>query len=192
VKNSEPEKVRRVVTGHNEKGQAVFISDQQFQPENIPSGDAAFSLLWTSPVLPADNNDNTDGRERDAGLTLKQGSVIRIVDMLPGGESPMHRTNSLDYGIVLSGSVELEMDDNTTTVLNAGDICVQPAPFISGVPWGTNPAVLFSYSQKPCLISTRASLFRRWMFSNELYLCPWQYLPHAYAFWPAHGTTAGA
>jgi len=125
VKNSEPEKVRRVVTGHNEKSQAVFISDQQFQPENIPSGDAAFSLLWTSPVLPADNNDNTDGRERDAGLTLKQGSVIRIVDMLPGGESPMHRTNSLDYGIVLSGSVELELDDNTTTVLNAGDICVQ-------------------------------------------------------------------
>lgn len=117
--------VRRVVTGRNDEGEAVFSSDQQFAPEVIPSGDAAFALLWTSPVLPVDNNDDTDGRERDAGLTIQQGSVIRIVDMLPGGESPMHRTNSLDYGIVLSGSVELELDDNTTTVLNAGDICVQ-------------------------------------------------------------------
>ena len=125
MSNSGSKTVRRVVTGHNDLGEAVISSDQQFSPENIPSGSAAFSLLWTSPVLPADNNDNTDGRERDAGLTLKQGSVIRIVDMLPGGESPMHRTNSLDYGIVLSGSGELELDDNTTTVLNPGDICVQ-------------------------------------------------------------------
>jgi hypothetical protein len=125
LNNSGSKNIRRVVTGHNDLGQAVISSDQQFSPENIPSGDAAFSLFWTSPVLPADNNDNTDGRERDAGLTLKQGSVIRIVDMLPGGESPMHRTNSLDYGIVLSGSVELELDDNTATVLNPGDICVQ-------------------------------------------------------------------
>lgn len=125
MKNSVPEQVRRVVTGHDEHGKAVFISDQEFTPATIPSGDAAFTLLWTSPVLPADNNDIIDGRERDAGLTIHQGSVIRIVDMLPGGESPMHRTKSLDYGIVLSGSVELELDDKTTTVLNPGDICVQ-------------------------------------------------------------------
>ncbi len=75
--------------------------------------------------MPADNNDPVDGREREAGLTLKQGSVIRIVDMLPGGESPMHRTNSLDYGIVISGAVELELDDGNKTVLRAGDICIQ-------------------------------------------------------------------
>ncbi len=117
--------VRRVVTGHNNEGEAVISSDQQFLPETIASGDATFSLLWTSPVLPADNNDITDGRERDAGLTIQQGSVIRIVDMLPGGESPLHRTNSLDYGIVLSGSVELELENNEKTILNAGDICVQ-------------------------------------------------------------------
>ena len=123
--NSSSQPVRRVVTGHDDDGQAIIYSDQEFSPENIPSGDAAFALLWTSPVLPADNNDDTDGRDRDAGLTIHQGSVIRIVDMLPGGESPMHRTNSLDYGIVLSGSVELELDNNTRTILNAGDICVQ-------------------------------------------------------------------
>ncbi len=117
--------VRRVVTGHDSHGQAVIDSDREFIPEVIPSGDAAFSLLWTTPELPADNNDPVDGCERDAGLTINQGSVIRIVDMLPGGESPMHRTSSLDYGIVLTGSVEMELDDGTTTILNAGDICIQ-------------------------------------------------------------------
>ncbi|MFN3450564.1 MAG: cupin domain-containing protein, partial [Sphingorhabdus sp.] len=50
---------------------------------------------------------------------------IRIVDMLPGGVSPMHRTNSIDYGIVLSGEVELELDDGAVTTARSGDIIVQ-------------------------------------------------------------------
>jgi quercetin dioxygenase-like cupin family protein len=75
--------------------------------------------------VPADNNDETDGRERDAALTIHKGSVIRIVDMLPRGASPMHRTDSIDYGIVLSGHVELELDDGASTLLGPGDIIVQ-------------------------------------------------------------------
>ena len=117
--------VRRIVTGHNAAGRAVFRSDDQFEPRDIPSGDAAFSLIWTAPDLPVDNNDETDGRERDAGLTLHGGSVIRVVDMHPGGVSPMHRTNSIDYGIVLSGALELELDDGAKTLLGPGDIVVQ-------------------------------------------------------------------
>ncbi len=99
--------IRRVVTGHDANGRARFRSDEQFALKQIASGDADFALLWTTATVPADNNDETDGRERDAGLTLNQGSVIRVVDMLPGGTSPMHRTNSIDYGIVLSGQLEL-------------------------------------------------------------------------------------
>lgn len=117
--------VRRVVTGHDGEGKAVIRSDDAFEPAIIPSGDAAFALVWTTASVPADNNDETDGRERDAGLTLHKGSVIRIVDMLPGGASPMHRTNSIDYGVVLTGAVELELDSGEKTVLRAGDICVQ-------------------------------------------------------------------
>jgi len=117
--------VRRVVTGHDAEGRAVFRSDERFSAQEIPSGDAAFALLWTTAAVPADNNDETDGREREAGLTIHRGSVIRIVDMLPGGASPMHRTNSIDYGIVLSGQVELELDDGAKTLLGPGDIVVQ-------------------------------------------------------------------
>ena len=117
--------VRRIVTGHNSDGRAVFVNDESLPVDPIPSGDAAFSLIWTTAKVPADNNDQTDGRTRDAGLTLNQGSVIRIVDMLPGGSSPMHRTNSIDYGIVLSGQVELELDDGVVTTAGPGDIIVQ-------------------------------------------------------------------
>jgi quercetin dioxygenase-like cupin family protein len=117
--------VRRVVTGHSAAGRAVFRSDEKFTPELVPTGDAAMALVWTTANVPADNNDETDGRERDAGVTIKNGSVIRIVDILPGGQSPMHRTNSIDYGIVLSGSLELELEDGVKTLLGPGDIVVQ-------------------------------------------------------------------
>jgi quercetin dioxygenase-like cupin family protein len=116
---------RRVVTGHDAAGRAIIHSDEHFRTEPIPGGDAAFSLTWTTAGVPADNNDPLDGRLRDAGLTLHRGSVIRVVDMLPGGCSPMHRTHSIDYGIVLSGEVELELDDGVTTTLGAGTIVVQ-------------------------------------------------------------------
>lgn len=117
--------VRRIVTGHDGQGKAIICSDDLLPVEPIPSGVAAFSLVWTTATVPADNNDETDGRTRDAGLTLHQGSVIRIVDMLPGQSSPMHRSSSIDYGIVLSGSVELELDDGAVTIAQAGDIIVQ-------------------------------------------------------------------
>ncbi|WP_114955066.1 cupin domain-containing protein [Sphingosinicella terrae] len=117
--------VRRVVTGHDREGHAVFRSDERFPTEAIPGGDASFALIWTTATVPADNNDETEGREREAGLTIRQGSVIRVVDMAPGGVSPMHRTDSIDYGIVLSGRVQLELDHGASMLLGPGDIIVQ-------------------------------------------------------------------
>lgn len=117
--------VQRVVTGHDAAGRAIFVSEDFAQPQPIASAPADFLLMWTTATVPADNNDETDGRERDAGLTLNAGSVIRIVDMHPGSESPMHRTNSIDYGIVLSGAIELELDDGVAKTIEAGGIIIQ-------------------------------------------------------------------
>lgn len=118
-------KIRRVVTGHQNDGTAIFTSDDAFDTELIPSGDAAMTTIWTTENVPADLNDDTDGRYREAGTTLKGGSVIRIVDMLPGESSPFHRSSSIDYGIVISGQVELELDKGACKTLNPGDIIVQ-------------------------------------------------------------------
>ena len=117
--------IRRVVTGHTKDGEAIFISDNNYDTITIPSGDAAMATIWTTATVPADCNDETDGRERDAGTTLKGGSVIRIVDMLPNASSPMHRTNSIDYGIIISGTIELELENSIFKTLTAGDIIVQ-------------------------------------------------------------------
>lgn len=117
--------IQRVVTGHNEFGRAVFKSEDVSPTKLIPSGDASFLLIWTTATVPADNNDETDGRDREAGLTLDGGSVIRIVDMLPDKESPMHRTNSIDYGIVLDGEIELELEDGAKKTIRQGGVVVQ-------------------------------------------------------------------
>lgn len=135
--------IQRVVTGHDTDGRAIFKSEDVTPTRMIPSGDASFLLLWTTQTVPADNNDETDGRLRDAGLTLNRGSVIRIVDMLPGKQSPMHRTNSIDYGIVMSGEIELELDDGRVTTVREGGVIVQR---------GTSH-LWRNVTQKPCRIA---------------------------------------
>lgn len=117
--------VRRIVTGHDPLGKSVVVSERLLSPAFVASGDAAMALVWTTPAVPADNNDPQDGAERDAGTTLKGGSVIRVVDMMPGSTSPLHRTNSIDYGIIVSGRLELVLDDGQVTKLTPGDIVVQ-------------------------------------------------------------------
>lgn len=117
--------VQRIVTGHDENGRACFRSEDCEPTRLIPSGDAAMLTMWTTATVPADNNDPADGRDRPAGTTLNGGSVIRICDILPHQQSPMHRTNSIDYGIVLRGEIELELDDGVKKTIREGGVIVQ-------------------------------------------------------------------
>jgi quercetin dioxygenase-like cupin family protein len=121
----EPRGVRRVVTGHDEHGRAVFYADDTRVPQSYPGQDAAFVSIWTTATVPADNNDPTDGRERVMALHGRGGSAIRVVDMAPGMVSPMHRTGTIDYIIIQSGQLELELDDGATRLIGPGDIVVQ-------------------------------------------------------------------
>lgn len=120
-----PIPMRRVVTGHDSNGRAVVTDDQLFDPKPGANGAAAFTLLWTADGMPVDNDDASDGRERNVGLSLPGGTVLRIVDLMPGKRSAFHRTNTLDYGIVMSGVIDLELDDGVTTRLDVGAVIVQ-------------------------------------------------------------------
>lgn len=117
--------IRRVVTGHNTAGKAVVIDDRVIESRPNPTGKAMLTVVWTSATTPVDNNDATDGLDRTVDLTLPGGSVLRVVDMLPGTTAPMHRTSSLDYGIVLTGAIELILDDGAVTLVETGGIVVQ-------------------------------------------------------------------
>jgi len=115
---------RRIVTTHDDKGDSIVASDDTLTPKLIDSGDAEFQLVWVTPTVPVDLNAGTDG-ELATNKTLQGGSVIRIVDMLPGGQSPLHRSFSIDYGIVLWGTLELELDGGEVVPLGPGDVVVQ-------------------------------------------------------------------
>ena len=54
-----------------------------------------------------------------------EGTIIRIVDLEPRSRSPLHRTETIDYGIVLAGHVTLVLDDGSETPLATGDVIVQ-------------------------------------------------------------------
>ncbi|MBK7117063.1 MAG: cupin domain-containing protein [Proteobacteria bacterium] len=114
--------VQRVVTGHDGAGRAVIRSEGWHRTSS--RGESRISCRC-GPATAVDNNDETEGRERAAGLTLHGGSVIRVVDMLPGGQSPMHRSNSIDYGIVLTNEIELELDSGEKRTVKAGGVIVQ-------------------------------------------------------------------
>lgn len=132
--------IRRVVTGHDGAGKSLVISDSDIPGRAIPGGRANFALIWKTVVSPVDNDDDTDRAAEPTGLTEAGGSVLRVVDLPPGSKSPLHRTSSLDYGIVISGDVDLELDDGAIVSLNAGDIVVQRGTIHAWINRGTTIA----------------------------------------------------
>ena len=75
------------------------------------------------PAADTARDENRKPAELTAFAGIAPGKVV--VDMLPGKESPMHRTNSIDYGIVLEGEIELELDDGARKSIGQGGIIVQ-------------------------------------------------------------------
>src|ERR1700728_3529076 len=131
---------RRIVTGHDATGRAVVTSDQSLTAQPAGAGASGFPRLWTTTSWPADNLDASDGARLGSGLTAANGSVLRIVDMAPGHRSPMHRTQSLDYGIVLAGEIDLELDEGCIVSLNVGDVVGQRGTIHAWINRGTTPA----------------------------------------------------
>ena len=134
--------MRRVVTGHDENGKAVVLLDDEAMNRREARGNAS-TLIWCSDRMPADI---AIGREiEDLGArTLgtpppASGTRFTVNDIMPGGAAVMHRTESLDYVVVLSGQVDMDLDDSTVT-LRAGDVLIQRGTNHAWVNRGTQPA----------------------------------------------------
>ena len=140
---------RRIVTGHDADGRSVILEDGSAPHVRTLPG-ATFDEIWATGgaperIGPVPDAEPTSGSPAigpaDAG-----GSVIRVIEFLParsgGQRSPMHRTRTIDYGIVLDGEVVLILDEGEVS-LRPGDIVVQR---------GTNHA-WSNRSDEPCIFA---------------------------------------
>jgi mannose-6-phosphate isomerase-like protein (cupin superfamily) len=165
--------VRRVVTGHNSDGKAVFVSDETVGPTTLallPGSE--FHRLWggdEAPSFPDDGSRPADssyfppvggfrfglftippdeGRGVPEDLDIAA-ALQELEEKLPGlaqymepAEPGMHTTATIDFEVVLSGEVWLELDDGAEVHLKAGDTVVQNGTRHRWNNKGTVPAVL--------------------------------------------------
>jgi mannose-6-phosphate isomerase-like protein (cupin superfamily) len=145
--------VRRIVTGLDPAGKAIVMFDSAVPLTSLRSPNPA-GEMWVTPQSPVDYSWTDDRAKIKVPLTPPTGGTIfRIVDFVPmtpkveqmdintmmkvvGAHAPakglpprhpmMHRTRSLDYAIILSGEIDMLLDDREVH-LKAGDVVVQQA-----------------------------------------------------------------
>ncbi|KAK2672432.1 Cupin 2, conserved barrel [Fusarium oxysporum f. sp. vasinfectum] len=121
--NGKLRQTQRIITTHNDEGKAIIDtsinSDAPFY--SLPQRRSALRTRLRHKRVPR------QAHQQRRRLSISTGTILRYVDMCPGHVSPMHRTVSLDYGVVLEGEVELILDSGDKKVLKRGDVCVQRA-----------------------------------------------------------------
>jgi quercetin dioxygenase-like cupin family protein len=70
------------------------------------------------------------------------GTVFRVVKFNPGVAPRNHRTDSIDYGVVISGELDMELDDGAVVHLKAGDCIVQRGTIHNWVNKGAEPCLI--------------------------------------------------
>ena len=131
-------RISRFITKHDSNGDSVFLSDiaktmafyNPLEDSQVPVG---FSLGYTTSSFPApltDGQDLTDykgvlANSKSIGTSIHGGTVLRCINYPPKFESPMHRTVSLDYGILIDGELDCVLDSGERRSLKPGDITIQ-------------------------------------------------------------------
>ncbi len=157
-------KIRRIVTGHDASGKAVVLFDGPATNVTFRKvGGFVSTVLWAVDEAPADVSGTIDRADRPVALAPTDcGAVLRIVDFPPatperlkdadmaremgaGVQVPdkkadahpfMHRTRSIDYALIMSGEIEMMLDDSSIHV-KAGDVVIQQATNHAWVNRGT-------------------------------------------------------
>ena len=117
-------KVRRVVTSHDGNGKAVVAIDEVSRDVVSFRPGATIANIWSTQGFPVDNSGTSDTAKEITATTRDGGTVFRVIEYAPGVTPRNHRTDSIDYAVVLSGEIDMELDDQIVT-LRAGDVLVQ-------------------------------------------------------------------
>jgi quercetin dioxygenase-like cupin family protein len=135
--------IRRVVTGHDAQGKAVVQID-------APCGDFVRARpngfvynIWTTDTHPANNDGDADAGRRPGVFTMvPDGTVFRILDFHPGVSQRVHRTDTIDYIVVMSGEIDMELETGEEVHLRAGDVMVQRGTVHNWINRGSVPCVM--------------------------------------------------
>jgi quercetin dioxygenase-like cupin family protein len=133
--------IRRVVTGHDKSGRAKVLIDEQVKNVFSQRPGAHYSVIWSSDSLPVDNDGDEDPSGKKIGTTIPGGTVFRIVSFGPGVAPRNHRTDSIDYAVVMSGEIDMDLDGEVVH-LKAGDVLVQRGTIHNWINKGTEPCVI--------------------------------------------------
>ena len=134
--------VRRVVTGHDKNGHAIVQIDEVAKNVHQGRPGAHAANIWTTEGFPVDNDGDSDASGRKVGTTLDNGTVFRVVSFGPGVTPRNHRTDSIDYAVVIAGEIDMELDDGKSVHLKAGDVLVQRGTIHNWNNRGTVPCVI--------------------------------------------------
>ena len=135
-------KIRRVVTGHDDRGHAKVEIDGLATNVISNRTGASSTVIWATKGFPVSNDGFSDPTKSSFKTTEENGSVFRVVRYEPGVTPRNHRTDSIDYAVVISGEIEMELDDGVIVKLRAGDLLVQRGTIHNWVNRGKDVCVI--------------------------------------------------
>ena len=133
--------IRRVVTGHDDQGRSKVLIDETVNNVISSRPGAQSSVIWSSKGFPVSNDGDLDPSHQDIATTIDNGTVFRIVYYGPGVAPRNHRTDSIDYAVVISGEIDMELDVGSVH-LKAGDVVVQRGTIHNWVNKGKEPCII--------------------------------------------------
>lgn len=122
--------VKRYITTHDASGKATWDESIPVEVDSNRFGGFTTHTSYVNEHPIHDFNDDKDLKSYRENIVEKDlfpasGSALRVVDFWPGFPAIMHRTGSVDYGIVMEGEVECVLDDGEVKTLKRGDIIIQ-------------------------------------------------------------------
>ena len=133
--------VRRVVTGHDENGKAIVEIDEISQNVVSKRPGQMSTVVWATNSYPPDMDTDQDISAEVSTTTIPDGVVCRIARFDPGVAPRVHRTTSVDYAIVLSGELDMKLDDEVVHI-KAGDVLIQRGTVHNWINNGTEPCMM--------------------------------------------------
>lgn len=121
-------KLRRILTGHDAQGRSRVMEDSLIG-STAGKMQTAVSVanLWINETLPPvlDGPDPTKGAF--PMLPSDGGAVFRILELAPGTAPHMHKTETIDYIVVLAGELTMLLDDGVEVTMKPHDVMIQRA-----------------------------------------------------------------